>query len=90
MIQQTPSKNNESCIPDTYREILDYRPSSRPYYGDKCCDVVCFIGLSPVILPVWMMCCLGVTAKKTKNACFHCSVSTKVNDSVIVINEQPK
>lgn len=90
MIHQKPSKNKESYVPDTYKEILDYRPITQPYYGDKCCDVVCFIGLSPIILPVWMMCCLGVTSKKTKNACYKCSVSTKVQDSITIISEQPK
>lgn len=90
MIQQTPSNKHEPCFPDTYKEILEARPSSKPYYGDECCDAVCCIGFSPVILPMWVFCCLGVTAKKTKNACFNSSVSTKVNDSITVISEQPK
>lgn len=90
MIHQTPSKNKESCIPDTYREILDCRPSSNLYYGDKCCDAVCCIGCSPIVLPVWILTCFAVTAKKTKNICFNFSISTKIHDSVTVINEQPK
>ena len=90
MIHQTPSKNKESCVPDTYREIFDFRPSSKPYYGDKCCDAVCCIGCSPIILPVWVLTCFAVSVKKTKNICFNCSISTKVHDSVTVINEQQK
>ena len=90
MIQQTPSTKHEPCFPDTYKEILEVRPITQPYYGDKCCDYTVCIACSPIILPVWIMCCLGVTSEKTKNVCFKCSVSTKVHDSVTVITEQPK
>ena len=90
MIHQMPSKNKESCVPDTYKEILDCRPFSKPYYGDECCDAVCCIGCSPIIIPLWILTCFAVSAKKTRNTCFKCSVSTKVQDSITVINEQPK
>ena len=91
MIQQTPSNKHETCFPDTYKEILEARPRVRSDgHEDKCCNVsACFV-CSPIIIPVWIFCCLGVSAKKTKNACFNCSVSTKVEDSVTVITEQPK
>ena len=91
MIQQTPSNKHETCFPDTYKEILEVRPRVRSdNHKDECGDFsACFV-CSPIIIPVWIFCCLGVSAKKTKNACFNCSVSTKVEDSVTVITEQPK
>lgn len=90
MIRQTPSKKKEPCIPNAYREILDCRPSTKTYYGDECCDAVCCIACSPVILPAWILSCFGVTAKKTVKLCYNCSVSTDVNESITVIDEQPK
>jgi hypothetical protein len=85
MIQQT-HKNTESCFPDTYKEILYCRPSTRTYYGDECSDAVCCICCSPIILPVWIIICLGVSSKKTVNACY---ISTNVSDTIVVIDEQP-
>ena len=91
MIQQTPSNKNETCFPDTYKEILEARPRVHAYgHEDSCGNLSACLVCSPIIIPVWIFCCLGVSAKKTKNACFNCSVSTKVEDSVTVITEQPK
>lgn len=90
MIHQTPSNKQEPCFPDTYKEILDVRPVIRSEYEDKCCEFTLCMACSPMIIPMWVFCCFGVTAKKTKNACFNCSISTEVKDSVTVITEQPK
>lgn len=91
MIQQTPSNSHESCIPDTYNQILEARPHVRSHgHEDKICDFIACLACSPIIIPMWVFCCIGVTAKKTKNTCFNFSVSTKVENSVTVITEQPK
>ena len=46
-----------------------------------------------MIIPMWVFCCIGVSAKKIKNVCFNCSISTDIKNNVenttTIIDKQP-
>ena len=73
------STTNNQCFPDTYKEILDLYPrycipsSSRSDPDDPCCDYFCCLAYSPIVIPIWLTCCFGVTGKKM------CSCQCKKN-----------
>ena len=94
MIQQTPSNKHESCFPDTYKQILEARPRVRVHgHEEPCANFSLCLVCSPMIIPMWVFCCLGVSAKKTKNVCFNCSISTDIKNNVenttTIIDKQP-
>ena len=78
------SKTNNPCFPDTYKEILDLYPrypipsSSRVNPDDPCCDYFCCLIWSPLVIPVWLACCFGVTGKKM------CSCQCKKNTDKMI------
>ena len=68
------SKNNELFV-NTYKEILVVHPEIKTYgKEDKCCSYGMCAVFSPIILPVWLTCCIGVTVKKM----FCCSKKTSL------------
>ena len=79
-------------FPNKYKGILDIYPryfnseSKDPYLTDKCCDYFCCFVCSPFVIPIWLVCCFGVTGKKTIKACKKCCVKT----NEIVENEPTK
>ncbi len=59
----------DMCFPNTYKEILDLRPrypsvSSNVNTDDSCCDYFCCLMCSPIVIPMWLVYCFGVTGKK--------------------------
>jgi LytS/YehU family sensor histidine kinase len=63
------SKNNET-FPNKYKDILDIRPIIKSNgKEEKCCSYGSCVVFSPIVLPVWLTCFLGVTIKKIYYCC---------------------
>ena len=59
------SSENTQLFVNSYKEILNVRPKIKEHgKSEKCCSYGLCVVLSPISLPIWLTCCLGVTVKK--------------------------
>lgn len=57
---------------ENYKDILEVRPKINCNTGepsDPCCDSVCCVACSPIILSIWALCCIKITFNKSTNCC---------------------
>ena len=86
-------ESQTSCVPDTYKDITEYRPRycGVPSEDNDCCiEATYCICCLPMIIPLWISCCIAVTGKKIKtNLGKHMNCKKEISNESTT-NVQPK
>ena len=82
-----------SCIADNYKDITELRPkywTNPDEHNDCCTEATYFICCLPMIIPLWISCCIAVTGKKIKtNLGKHMNCKKEISNKSTT-NVQPK